>query len=126
VVAPLIAGFALGLGAIVLLQSLTSGGGADASSVTVASPQDALAGFVLTNGDRFAGSCESTRSPEDIGKVCARLIDERDGVQAHLIGRTFSEFSTWVFVGQRDGGWTVIASTPLDFHDPTMHIPWPR
>ena len=118
-------GIALGLGAIVLLQGCTGGGDADASSATAATPQDAVAVFVQARGDRFAGACESTRSPEDIGKVCARLIDGRDGLQAYLIGRTFSEFSTWVFVGQQDGGWAVAATTPLDFHDMTMTIPWP-
>lgn len=119
-------GIALGLGAIVLLQGCTGGRDVDASSATAATPQDAVAAFVQARGDRFAGACESTRSPEDIGKVCARLIDERDGLQAYLIGRTFSEFSTWVFVGQQDGGWAVVATTPLDFHDMTMTIPWPE
>lgn len=122
---PLLTGIALGLAAAVMLFGLACGG-ADASTTATATPQDAIAALVQSNGDRFAGTCESTRSPDDIGKVCARFIDEREGLQAYLTGRTFSEFSTWVFVGQRDGGWTVLATAPLDFHDMTMTIPWPR
>ncbi len=121
---PLLAGIALGLAAIAMLSSFACAAGA--STATLATPQDAIATVVQSNGDRFAGACESTRSPEDVGKVCARLIEERGAMQAYLIGRTFSEFSTWVFVDQRDGGWTVTGTAPLNFHDTTMTIPWPR
>lgn len=125
-VAPMLAGLALGLSAVVSLHACASEGGAVASSTTAAaSPEDAIAQFVQGSGERYAGTCERTRSPEDVGKVCARLIEQRDGVQAYLIGRTFSEFSTWVFVVERDGGWRVATTTPLDFLDTSGAIPWP-
>ena len=123
-VTPLVAGILLGLMAIVLLQGCANEKRADASA-TAATPLEAISVLVQQGGEQFAGLCEQTRSPDDIGKVCSRLIEERDGLQAHLIGRTFSEFSTWVFVSQRDGGWTVVTTTPLDFHDVTGTIPWP-
>ncbi len=123
-VTPLLAGLLLGLLAIVVLQGCANNTPADASA-TAATPLEAIGILVQERGERFAGLCEQTRSPDDIGKVCSRLIEERDGLQAHLIGRTFSEFSTWVFVSQRDGGWTIVATTPLDFHDVTGTVPWP-
>lgn len=124
-VVPLLAGLAIGLGAIVLLH-VADRSGVDASAATAAAPDDAIAAFVQANGDDFAGPCEATRSPEDIGKVCARKVDERGDVRAYLIGRTFSEFNTWVFVGAESGGYAVIASEALDFHDMSMTVPWPR
>ena len=91
-----------------------------------ASPAQAVSTFIEADGGAFAGPCEETVSPRDIGKVCARFVEERDGVRAYLIGRTFSEFSTWVFVRQGSAGWSLAGSAPLDFHDMTMTIPWPR
>jgi hypothetical protein len=124
-VAPLVAGLALGLSAILVLHACARDGNASASA-SAATPQEAIAQLVEARGDRYAGLCEQTRSPEDIGKVCSRPIETRDGVQAHLIGRTFSEFSTWVFVAERDGGFTVLETEPLDFHDTSGYIPWPK
>ncbi len=89
------------------------------------SPDAAVARFVEEGGGRFAGPCEHTRSPEDLGKVCARFIEERDGVHAYLSGRTFSEFTTWVFVKQTGAGWTAFHSVPLDFNSTDTRIPWP-
>src|SRR5215216_6227541 len=118
--APLLAGLALGVCAVLVLHACAS------ASAGAATPQEAIAQLVQSRGDRYAGLCEQTRSPEDIGKICSRLIESRDGVQAHLIGHTFSEFSTWVFVTQRDGGWTVLGTEALDFLDTSGFIPWPN
>jgi len=123
-VAPLVAGLALGLGAILVLHACARDGNASASA-EVTTPQEAIAQVVQARGERYAGLCEQTRSPDDVGKVCSRLIEARDGVQAHLIGRTFSEFSTWVFLTERDGGWTVLGTEALDFLDTSGFIPWP-
>lgn len=97
----------------------------DASS-SQTTPQAAIEALVEGRGDTYAGLCEQTRSPQDIGKVCSKLIETRAGVEAHLIGRTFSEFATWVFVAPRDGGWSVLGTAELDFFDTTGAIPWPR
>src|SRR3712207_5851973 len=117
-VAPLLLGLALGLSVVLALHACARDGNASASTAAAAAtPEEAIAQLVQGRGDRYAGLCEQTRSPEDIGKVCSRLIERRGALQAHLIGRTFSEFSTWVFLDEQAGGWTVIASEPLDFHD---------
>jgi hypothetical protein len=123
---PLLAGLLLGLAAVVLLQGCAGDGGAIASSPVEPSPEAAIEAFVRSDGSDYAGLCEQTRSPDDIGKVCSKLIEQRGSLQAHLIGRTFSEFSTWVFVTPRDGGWTVLGTEELDFHDMSGSIPWPN
>ena len=88
------------------------------------SPEAAVRAAVETAGDVYAGDCASTVSPRDAGKVCSRLVAENDGARAYLTGRTFSEFSRWVFVAPMDGGWTVTGTAALDFFGaPTP--PWP-
>jgi hypothetical protein len=124
---PLLAGIALGLGAIVFLHGLTGGSDAAApQSAAAQTPEGAVAAFVQAQGATYAGACEQTRSPQDIGKICSRLVEERGQIRAYLIGRTFSEFSTWVFIAPSGSGWIVMAAPPLDFHDTTGAIPWPR
>lgn len=123
---PLLAGLLLGLAAVVLLHGCARDGGASASSPIGATPEEAIGAYVQASGARYAGLCEETRSPDDIGKVCSKPIEQRGSIQAHLIGRTFSEFDTWVFVTPRDAGWTVIGTEKLDFFDTTGAIPWPN
>jgi hypothetical protein len=97
------------------------------SSWLAPSPEEAVAGFVAMLGSDFAGSCAETRSPQDLGKMCAGLMAEReqDGLRAYLIGRTFSEYTTWVFVAPIQGQWSVVATVPLDFASVDPAIPWP-
>src|SRR5215213_5916119 len=116
-IASLLASLALGLGAVALYQS-------DAAELApaAATPEAALAAFVVLAGGVFAGPCAQTRSPDDIGKVCAGFVDERDHLRAYLLGRTFSEFTTWVFLDEDGRGWTLLASAPLDFHE-HIHAP---
>jgi hypothetical protein len=121
---PLATGLMLGLSAIFVLHACAQERGVNAA--TADSPQAAIAHLVEARGERYAGLCETTRSPDDIGKVCSRLIEDRGAIEAHLIGRTFSEFSTWVFLSERDSGWSVVATEPLDFLDSTGTVPWPR
>lgn len=122
--APLLLGVVLGLSAIVL-QGCAHENGAAASAPAAATPEEAISTVVQGHGDTYAGPCEQTRSPEDIGKMCSELIDQRGSMQAHLVGRTFGEFGYWVFVDHRGNDWYVVKSTPLDFLDVTMTIPWP-
>jgi hypothetical protein len=123
---PLLTGLLIGLLAVALALGCAREGGAAASSSAQSTPDAAVASYVEAAGDRYAGPCEQTRSPEDIGKICSKLIEQRGSTQAHLIGLTFSEYTTWLFVAPQDGGWSVIATEPLDFHDMTGSIPWPR
>jgi hypothetical protein len=115
----------MGLVMLSLVAACADERDANASAPAATSPEAAIGALVESQGQRYAGLCERTRSPEDIDKVCSKLIETRAGVQAHLIGRTFSEFDTWVFVTQRDGTYTVVSTVKLDFFDTSGMIPWP-
>lgn len=97
-----------------------------AAPAAAATAEEAVRQSVADDGGVYAGDCAAARSPDDLGKVCSRLIDERNGLRAYLAGRTFSEFSTWVFVEQTTGGWRVAGTAPLDFSATSIEIPWPR
>jgi hypothetical protein len=91
-----------------------------------ATPEDAVRLVVEADGKTYAGDCAAARSPQDVGKTCSKLIEERDGVRAYLTGRTFSEFSTWIFVEQTSTGWQSLGTEPLDFFATSIEIPWPK
>jgi hypothetical protein len=91
-----------------------------------ASPEGAVCAVVQAGDSVYAGDCAATESPRDIGKVCSKYIAQRGSLRAYLIGRTFSEFSSWVFVEQKRDGWVAVATTPLDFAAPSLIVPWPE
>ena len=90
-----------------------------------ADPETVVCQTVVANGAVYAGDCAATRSPEDVGKVCSRFVAQRGSLRAYLTGRTFSEFSLWVFVERTRAGWLPAGSAPLDFAAPDLEIPWP-
>lgn len=123
----IVAGVALAVAAIAGLQSFAPGSRAETVQTTAAATaEEAVQQHLQGRGLLYAGACDATRSPQDIGKVCSRYIEAQAGVRAYMVGRTFSEFDTWLFADQAAGGWTVVASVPLDFHDMTGMIPWPE
>lgn len=90
------------------------------------SPESAVQQLVEEQGDTYAGDCAATVAPRDIGATCSKLIGEENGVQAYLVGRTFGEFTDWIFVQESDrGDWLVVAEMSLDFHNDNASIPWP-
>src|SRR5206468_3560503 len=74
----------------------------------------------------YAGDRSRARSPQDLGKTCTKLVEERGPVRAYLVGQTFSEFRRWLFLENGDYGWEVIATAPLDAHAVPQRIPWPN
>lgn len=99
------------------------------ATVTVAAastPEQIVAQYVEQNGSTYAGDCAATISPRDIGKTCSRFVEEQNGVRAYMTGRTFSEYSTWVFVSHAGGAWRLKSAAALDFFDMSDTIPWPR
>jgi hypothetical protein len=130
--AELLAALALSLGAVAL--ALVAGDAAahlSAHAQTAPSPATATAAEVLRQvvergGGRYAGDCAATRSPEDRDTICSKLVGERGDLRAYLLGRTFSEFSTWAFVEQTPSGWRFAGAAPLDFFAFHIAIPWPR
>jgi hypothetical protein len=88
-------------------------------------PEAAVRELVEARGDAYAGDCEATVSPRDIGRVCSKFVAERGELRAYLVGRTFSEYSHWVFVRRDRDGWRPVGSAPLDFFAIPVVIPWP-
>lgn len=122
-----LAGVALGVGALVFAGCAASGSqAAEPVGVAAASADEAVAAYVTTSGAAYAGACTDAISPRDVGKVCSRFVEQRGSVRAYLTGRTFSEFTTWVFVAQTGAGWDVRGAAPLDFNDLSLTIPWPN
>lgn len=95
------------------------------TALAAESPEQAVAAAVTARGALYAGDCGQTVSPRDLGKVCSRLVDERGGVRAYLVGRTFSEFNTWLFVARSGDGWQTVGEVPLRFESESIDIPWP-
>ena len=115
----------------VMLMLALAGGLAERTHAEAASPDvtsataDAVvASYVEASGGRYAGDCAATVPGRDSGKVCARLVAEREGLVAYLVGRTFSEFDRWVFVSTADGA-RLAGATPLDLATDDGTIPWP-
>jgi hypothetical protein len=121
---------ALLAGAALLLPALAtarpSAARAESGEVmALPTPEAAVQAAVEATGESYAGDCNQTVSPRDIGKVCTRYVGERAGTRAYLAGRTFSEFSRWVFVTSAGAGaWRVAGVAPLDFFGPP-EPPWP-
>ena len=113
-------------GVLLALTLMRAAPAAATSPDPVRTPEAAVQQVVAAGGAVYAGDCASTRAPDDIGHVCATFIAERAGLQAYLVGRTFAEFSGWVFVARQGGGWQVAGTAPLDFFDTSGRIPWPR
>lgn len=98
----------------------------EVAALVVPTPEAAIRAAVEAGGRVYAGDCADAVSPRDLGRICSRLVEEKAEARAYLVGRTFSEFSTWVFVAPvPPDGWRVAASVPLDFFGPP-EPPWPQ
>jgi hypothetical protein len=73
------------------------------------------------HGHRYAGDCAGTALEEDAYKYCSTRYVDRGDEQVYAIGATFSEYTTWVLVEHRDGGWSVVATAKLQGAEPP---PW--
>ncbi|HTE86412.1 MAG TPA: hypothetical protein VK821_16960 [Dehalococcoidia bacterium] len=87
--------------------------------------EQALRGGAETGGSVYAGECSRTRAPQDAGKTCTKLFEERGPVRAYLVGQTFSEFRRWLFLEEGPAGWVIVASAPMDTRASPIVVPWP-
>ena len=95
----------------------------DAVGPPAATVVSAIRMSVEASGGVYAGDCTGTRSPEDLGKRCSKLVATQGDLSAYLTGRTFSEFTSWIFVLQTPSGWCAVGSVPAD--SMSEQIPWP-
>ena len=105
-----------------------AGPAAPSPTATVALPDDApeetLRAWVNSHlSQGFVPECSLARRPDDVGKVCAGLRAERDGILAYGVGPTFSEFTRLFLLEPIDGVWTIIHEETIDPSLPG--IPWP-
>jgi hypothetical protein len=117
-----------GAALLVLVASTAVTQGAPVEQVTpppASTPAAAVAAAVLAMQAVYAGTCVTTGSPADIGKVCSTFVAQRGSQQAYLVGRTFSEFNAWVFVLQAADGWRTLGTAPFDATAAPANIPWP-
>ena len=99
----------------------------DLSPTPATPPEEALRLWVerrLNQG--FVADCDEARRPDDVGKQCARLRGERDGLLAYELGPTFGEPTRLMILQAIGGSWTIAY---LEERDPDLApvpgIPWP-
>jgi len=99
----------------------------EATATVAIPPEDALSLFVqrrLNQG--FVANCDEARRPGDVGKQCARLRGQRDGLLAFELGPTFGEYTRLIILKRAGPGWTI---AHLENRDPDLPpvpgIPWP-
>lgn len=94
---------------------------------TVTPPEEALRLFVqrrLNQG--FVSDCDEAERPDDVGKQCARLRGERNGLLAYELGPTFAEYTRLLILQQTADGWTIARQETRDPDQPPVPgIPWP-
>jgi hypothetical protein len=99
--------------------------GEPATASPAVTPEGAVAVAVTAMSAVYAGDCATTMSPANLGQICSKFIDQRGSVRAYLAGRTFSEYSVWVFVQQTARGWEPDGIEVTDDSAPPDNVPWP-
>jgi hypothetical protein len=87
--------------------------------------EQALQAAATSLGFVYAGECSTARSPEDLGRLCTTFVEERSRIRAYIAGRTFSEYTLWLFIAEGPDGWRPAGDAPFDFFAPTLTPPWP-
>lgn len=91
-----------------------------------ATPDEAVQFAVQHLGGTYAGACEgAARSSESRGKMCSRYVAACGDVRAYLLGRTFSEYNTWLFIVQAHDGWHFARTESLALTGSLTDVPWP-
>jgi hypothetical protein len=84
-------------------------------------PAGAIQQAITPYGYVYSGDCE-VATPANIGQYCSKEAAEHGPVHAYLVGRTFSEFSAWVFIQQMGDEWVPLGAVG---YNETNVIPWP-
>jgi hypothetical protein len=79
----------------------------------VGTVEEALAAWLADEGVEYAGPCEGTELPDDVGRYCSRVVEERETAVVVMIGPTFSEFTVYLLIERTDRGWTVVRSADV-------------
>jgi hypothetical protein len=101
--------------------------GVDATPTAEIPPEEALGRWVQNRLNvGFVPDCDDARRPDDVGKQCARLRGERDGMVAYELGPAFAEYTRLMILERVGSAWTL---AHLENRDPALPpvpgIPWP-
>ena len=101
--------------------------GPTATAAAAVPPEEALRIYVdrrLNQG--FVADCVDAVRPDDVGKQCATLRGERDGMLAYELGPTFSEYTRLLILQQAGETWTIVHQENRNPDEPEVAgIPWP-
>lgn len=90
-------------------------------------PEEALQLFVqrrLNQG--FIADCADAQRPDDVGKQCATLRGEREGMLAYELGPTFAEYTRLIILERVGDTWTIAHQETRDPNtEDVPGIPWP-
>lgn len=98
-----------------------------ATAAGVVTPEDALERYVRNRWQQsFVANCDDASRPGDVGKRCARLRGERNGMLAFELGPTFSEYTQLIILSPAGDDWTLLRLEGRDTdEEPVPGIPWP-
>ncbi|MCH7954001.1 MAG: hypothetical protein IIC25_08930 [Chloroflexi bacterium] len=97
------------------------------STTSAVPPQEALRRYVQNRFQQsFVANCDDAVRQEDVGKRCARLRGERNGMLAFELGPTFSEYDQLIILKPAADDWTVVHLENRDPNQaPVPGVPWP-
>lgn len=97
-----------------------------ATQTATTPPEEALRRYVNRLGQGFVPNCDDAERPQDVGKQCARLLGEREGLLAYALGPTFSGPTRILILAPEAGDWKLVRSEIVDPNLPAVPgIPWP-
>jgi hypothetical protein len=85
--------------------------------------EQALGAFDF-GGLPYAGDCASATLEEDQGAWCSTLSEDRGTTRIYGAGPTFSEYVTWLLLGEGPAGWVVQDSASTGTMDAPQPAPW--
>jgi hypothetical protein len=91
------------------------------------SPEEALGAYARQNLQmEYVGDCQAAQLPDDQGKLCTSHRGDRGSMKAYIAGPAFTQFTTWLFVEQKNGQWQVVGEFPIRPQAADVPgIPWP-
>jgi hypothetical protein len=75
-------------------------------------------------GLRYVAACENASLSNDVGSYCSVLHEDRGDSRIYATGPVFSEFDTWLLLGEQADGWHVVDTASAGNLDSPQPPPW--
>ena len=75
--------------------------------------REAIAAWLGARGITYAGPCSEASLPEDSGRYCSNISEDRGTTVVLMLGPTFSEFDSWILVQRGPNGWLVVKQADM-------------